>query len=105
MRHAPCEEPGKRAPCRRNQNEEDDNAMVAGDRKRRRRDRRKTRRVNRVDLAVAAAAAEIRLGKLAGEVGMIVAVAMVVLDLEVVIFQQALRDDQVVRLVTAWNRR
>ena len=77
---------------------------IAADRERRQHDRRHARRVDRIDGAVAPALDRVRI-QIAGEVGAVVAALMVVLDLQVVVVEQALRDDEVVRLVAAGNRR
>ena len=60
--------------------------------------------MDRVDLPVGAAADVMRRQR-AGAVRLIVAPTVVVLDFQIAVEQQALRDDEVVRLVAAWNRR
>ena len=85
--------------------QEDDDAVVAGDGKCGRDDGRQAGRVNRVDLAVASAPAIVRLRQIAREVGAVVAVRCGCSRSKIVIVQQALRDDQIVRLVAARHRR
>src|SRR5712691_10973400 len=54
--------------------------------------------MNRVDLAVFAALEIVRLDR-SSQIRFVVTLPMVVLDLEIVILKEALRDDEVMRLV------
>jgi hypothetical protein len=78
--------------------------VIARDGERRKHDRRQAWRVDRVHLAIAPAADDVRR-QVAAPVGAIVAALVVVLDLDVAVREEALRDDEVVRLVAAGNRR
>jgi hypothetical protein len=96
----PADEPHERAgDCRRHQDRRL-RAAVSEQRKRRRHERGHARRVNGVDLPVGAAPDEVRRQR-ASEVLGVVAIAVVVLDPQIEVAQQALRDDEVVGLVAA----
>jgi hypothetical protein len=96
--------PRQGAARRRQQQEEQDDASIAANGKGRRHERRDPGRMDRINLSVPSANAEIRR-EVAGKVGAVVAAAMVVLDLQIAIAQQTLGDDQVMRLVTGRKRR
>jgi hypothetical protein len=103
-RPGPGERFGKIEYCERSQRseqrDEGDGACPPGNRIRRQDERRKSRRMDRVDLPVLAALEKIR-PQIAGPVRLVVALPVVVLDLQITVFEQALGDDQVVRLVAA----
>ncbi len=102
---APCHDPGEMPRERRAGRGEDYqkhlHAAVARDGECRGHEHRQPRGVNRVDLAVAPEAAEIRLRQLPREERPVVSAVVVVLDPQIAILQKALGDDQVVRLVAA----
>ena len=91
--------PGHRGRRRAERDEEDHRAGVAAGRIDRRHHHRHADRVDRVDLLVDAAAQEVRRQVRAVEVLPVVAAGVVVLDLQIAVAPQALRDHQVVRLV------
>ena len=103
-RRQPRQMPRERAAARRDHEEQQDDAAVSAERKRRRDERGESRGMNGVDLAVHAAADVVGRER-TGIVRLIVASPVVVLDLQIAIEQQALRDDEVVRLVATRHRR
>ncbi len=100
---APADEPNQPTRPRRERDHGRLRAAVARQREGRRDERRDARRVDRVDLAVASSRDEIRfeIAKRGDEVRIVV----IVLDAQVAVAQQALRDGQVMRLVAAGHAR
>ena len=91
-------DPHRRHAGGRHADDRGDGAVVPRQRKGRQHQRRDPRGVNRVDLAVDAAAHEVGLQD-AVEVLEVLILLMVVLDGEIAVAEQALGDDEVVRLV------
>ena len=99
--HPPGQLEGQARSHRGQEQEEHHDPAVAADQERGSDQRRKAGGVDRVDLAVPPAPQVVRLREIAGEVRAVVAPQVVVLDREIVIAQETLGDDQVVRLVAA----
>ncbi len=93
--YVPGNDPRQPASDRAEHGERGHDTRVAEHSKKRSHKQRQARRVDRVDLVVRAPTPEIRLES-AARVRAIVALAMIVLNPEVVISEKALRDDQVV---------
>ena len=96
---SPREPPQEPRPSGGQQEEERRGAAVSAERVRRGDEGRHTGCVDRVDVPVLAALQVIGL-ELVGVVLQVVAARVIVVDAEITVVQQALRDDQVVRLVT-----
>ena len=103
-RRQPRQMPRERTAARRDHEEKHHDTAVSTQRKRRRDDRGKSRGMNGVDLAVEAAADVVGRER-TRVVRLIVASPVVVLDLQIAIEQQALRDDEIVRLIATGDRR
>ena len=103
-RRQPRQVPRERAAARGDEQQEQDDAPISADCKGRRDECGQAGRVDRVDLAVAPRAEVVRRQR-PPAVRLIVAAQVVVLDLEIAIEQQALRDDEVMRLVASGHRR
>ena len=96
--------PRERGTCGRDQDQEQHDRAMAAEREGGRDERRQPGSMHRVDPAVPAAPLDVRL-QLTAVVGAVVAATMHVFDGQRAIEQQALRDDQVVRLVSAGDHR
>ena len=90
--------PEQSGPERRQDDEKRDSAHHPERGVRRQQERRQARRMNRVDLTVRATAQEV-WRQSAREERRVIVVVVVVLDPEVAVFEQAVADDQIVRLV------
>jgi hypothetical protein len=99
--HAPHRNPHERRGRSADEREKGDDAWITEQRERRRDENRQARRVNGVDLPVDAAAEIVGLQRQC-EILAIVAACVVVFDLQIAIAQQALRDDQIMRLIAVW---
>src|SRR5690606_17775582 len=99
VRGEPREAPYHCARAGHDDEQEDYDAGIAAEGKRGNHDRRQARRMNGIDFAVLAALQILRLD-VHVEIRRVVALAVVVLDAQVAVAHQALRHDQVVRLVT-----
>src|SRR5262249_46652037 len=97
---APGGDPRKSGRDGADEREEDRDTAIASQREGQRHQSGKPGGMNRVDLTVAAALQEVGV-QIAGVERVVVAAAMVVLDLEVVIAEQTLCDDEVMGLVSS----
>ena len=89
---------------RRHDDQHHDHAVIAAHRKRRHREHRQADRMNGIDLTILPEREIVRLQR-SVEVRTIVFAAVVVLDFQIAVVQQALRDDEVMRFVAARKKR
>ena len=90
--------PGQRAGDAGKNQEKKNDTVVAANSECRCDERGDAWRMDRIDLAIAAADAEVRWN-VSLHVGAIVTLPMIVLDAEVAVFQKALGNDQIVRFI------